>query len=125
MRNENIEFLEWVATTQAAPYEVSFSSLVDLAVSIWRALVISGDIALNPAALQVLLRHKSLPRVSAAVNGPGLNPTRDSVATQARFSFFSRLDRRVAAVVELGASIVSFPGFGPTVCADSITGRAA
>jgi len=86
MRQENVEFLAFLSE-QIQPYEVSISSLIDLCVSIVRSLFMSGEIALNPNALQVLLRHKGLPHCGA-VNEPGLPPTQPH---QARFNFFSLL----------------------------------
>ena len=87
MNAENLEFLAFLSE-QIQPYEISLSSLINLCVSIVRTLFIKGEIALNPRALQVLLRHKGLP-LRGGVNEAGLSPTPRPI--QARFNFFSRL----------------------------------
>ncbi len=109
MRAENVDFLMWLSS-QVEPYEVSLSSLIDLCVSIVRALFIKGEIALGPAALQVLLRQTGLPRLNrngyVVVGESGPKSTPSEKGFQARFDFVSR---RTAVQVVGMASRTSFP----------------
>ena len=125
MRSENIEFLNWRVEVMQ-PYEVSFSSLVDLCVSIVRAQFMKGEIALGPAALQVLLRPKGLPLLTEAVERPGLESgSPERVPIQARFTFFSRRKAASVRVVSESAAWALLSGFRPTNSRKFITERAS